>query len=465
VRGSLVGIWIFRILALVSLLAAAFFSFRLARGFALTSPFAGPGGFSPTDGQPATAPASPGVGETPGVQATNSPDVETPAGWDGASRVTILVMGLDYRDWESGEGAPRTDTMILLTIDPLSRTAGMLSIPRDLYVSIPGFQYDRINTAYREGEIFQLPGGGPALAVETVEQLIGVPIDFYAQIDFNSFVRMIDEIGGLKIDIPEPIEVDPIGERPPRILPAGRTVLPGEMALAYARARGTEGGDFDRAVRQQQVIFAIRDRILSKDLIPILLTKSAVLYNELAAGVHTDLSLEQAVQLGILATQIPEENIRRGVIGAEQILFYTTPEGDQVLKPIPDKIRELRDQVFGTSNLSSPLTGLSLVEQLAAEAANVLILNGTFQEGLALDTAAYLTGLGLTIPDANASNALETVAYTTIYIYTGKPYTVKMLVEALKIQPHLIYLRYDPNSPYDIQVVLGNDWIASHTLP
>jgi polyisoprenyl-teichoic acid--peptidoglycan teichoic acid transferase len=71
--------------------------------------------------------------------------------WDGASRVTALVMGLDYRDWEAGEGAPRTDTMILLTIDPLSKTAGMLNIPRDLWVNIPGFDYDRINTAYRLG--------------------------------------------------------------------------------------------------------------------------------------------------------------------------------------------------------------------------------------------------------------------------------------------------------------------------
>ena len=77
----------------------------------------------------------------------------TPEPWDGASRVTLLVMGLDYRDWLAGEGPPRTDSMILLTLDPLNRTAGMLSIPRDLWVTIPGgFDNNRINTAYSLGE-------------------------------------------------------------------------------------------------------------------------------------------------------------------------------------------------------------------------------------------------------------------------------------------------------------------------
>jgi len=74
-----------------------------------------------------------------------------PQPWDGASRVNVLVVGLDYRDWESGEGAPRTDTMILLSVDPITKTAGMLSIPRDLWVNVPGFEPSRINGAYRNG--------------------------------------------------------------------------------------------------------------------------------------------------------------------------------------------------------------------------------------------------------------------------------------------------------------------------
>src|SRR4030066_1925124 len=135
----------------------------------------------------------------------------TPQPWDGASRVTVLVMGLDYRDWEAGDGPPRTDTMILLTSDPLTKTAGMLNVPRDLWVSIPGFEYGRINTAYPLGIAFEVPGGGPGLAMRTIESLLGVPIDYYAIIDFYAFEQFIDELGGINVHVPSTISVDPIG--------------------------------------------------------------------------------------------------------------------------------------------------------------------------------------------------------------------------------------------------------------
>lgn len=429
----------------------------LGSGFSFTQPTPTPDPNRPT----------PRPGETP----QNDPppaDLSQYQVWDGADRVTILVMGLDYRDWETGEGAPRTDTMILLTLDPLSKTAGMLSIPRDLYVSIPGFEYDRINTAYRQGEIFQYPGnpgGGPGLAMATVEQLLGVEIDFYAQVDFYAFARMIDEIGGLKLEITEPIEVDPIGERPPRVLEPGVVTLPGDIALAYARARKTDGGDFDRARRQQQVILAIRDRILEYQLIPTLIAKAPILYNELSQGVNTNMTLDQAIRLGLLAKDIPEENIRRGVIGEEHIVFFTTPTGDQVLKPRPDAIREVRDYVFGTVDLSSPLAGLPLEERVAIENAVVSVLNGTFTQGLAASTAEYLTGLGFNIPADRVGNASEVYTFTTIVDYTGKPYTVQLLAETLGVQSNRVILNYLADSPVDIEVNLGNDWAGSNPLP
>src|SRR6185436_2519249 len=128
-----------------------------------------------------------------------APESLLPPAWDGASRVNILFIGLDYRDYILNEGPPRSDTMILFTVDPQSKTAGMLSIPRDLWVNIPGFGYSRINTAYASGEGNRLPGGGPALASKTVEQFLGVTIDYYAQIDFNAFVEFIDLIGGIEV--------------------------------------------------------------------------------------------------------------------------------------------------------------------------------------------------------------------------------------------------------------------------
>ena len=211
------------------------------------------------------------------LQAVSGPTADP---WDGKNRVTILIMGLDYRDWEGG-GPSRTDTMILFTVDPVTNTAGILSIPRDLWVNVPGYGYYKINQAYYIGEANNLPGGGPALAVETVKETLGVDINYYAQIDFDAFVKFIDEIDGVKLDIPAEIDLYTIGGDKVVKLEPGRYTLPGNIALAYARNRYTEGSDFDRAKRQQQVIMAVRDRILSFDMLPKLITRSGAIYNEL----------------------------------------------------------------------------------------------------------------------------------------------------------------------------------------
>ncbi len=400
--------------------------------------------------------------QTPLQQASGpAPEV-----WDGAARVTVLAMGLDYRDWSAGEGAPRTDTMMLLTLDPMARTAGMLSIPRDLWVNIPGFEYGRINTAYSLGEAYKYPdGGGPGLAMATVEGLLGVPIDYYAQIDFNAFVRFIDEIGGVKVDIQEKIVVDPLGDNNTKTLKPGRQTLPGDLALAYARQRKTEGGDFDRAQRTQQVIMGIRNRIMSAEMLPTLISKAPVLYQELAAGVRTNLTLEQAIRLAWLAQQIPDENIKQGAIGPpEQVLLVKSPQGDDVLKPITDKIRLLRDDVFFDQQFLSPAAAsMAPVDLVKAEGAKITVMNGTVAAGLAAQTTEYLQAQG--IPVASTANADQVYAVTTIYDYTGKIYTVKYLVDLMKIQANQIYSRYDPTSQVDVVVILGNDWAASNPMP
>ena len=95
-----------------------------------------------------------------------------------------------------------------------------------------------------------MPGGGPGMAIKTVEGLLGVEINYYAQVDFSAFTRFIDELGGVKIDVPKKIKIDPIVGDPVK-LKAELQVLNGELALAYARARNTKGGDLDRALRQQ----------------------------------------------------------------------------------------------------------------------------------------------------------------------------------------------------------------------
>jgi LCP family protein required for cell wall assembly len=387
-----------------------------------------------------------------------------PLPWDGASRVTVLVMGLDYRDWEAGEGPPRTDTMILLTIDPLTKTAGMMNVPRDLWVSIPGFEYGRINTAYPLGIAFEIPGGGPALAMQTVEALLGVPIDYYAIIDFFAFEQFIDELGGIYVEVPAEIKVDPIGQHNTVTLPPGRQILDGPTALAYARARHTEGGDFDRATRQQQVILAIKDRAL--ELGPAqLATRASALYTELSSGIHTDMSLDDALRLGWLALDIPLSSIQRGAIAPPTaVMMAKSPDGTQdILIPVPDQIRLIRDQVFTSSSMASPI--LTVGDErlnMQTEAAAIVVSNGTYVEGLASDTQTYLQSQGANVVGTRNS---DYTIYTRLIDYTGKPYTDRYLVNLMQITPYSISFQYDPASQVDVLVILGDDWVGNNPMP
>jgi LCP family protein required for cell wall assembly len=355
--------------------------------------------------------------------------------------------------------------MILLTLDPVTRTAGILSIPRDLWVAIPGFKHGKINTAYYLGDAHKLPGGGPGLAVKTVEEFLGVPINFYAQVDFGVFVRFIDEIGGVKIDVPEEITVDLLGSgsSTKKRLQPGVQVLPGEWALAYARARYTEGGDFDRAQRQQQVIMAIRDRIISFEMLPILISKADVLYQELSSGVRTNLGIDQIIKLAILANQVPEDQINRGVISEKYILFGRSPDNLSVLIPIIDKIHVLRDDIFASSGALNPLTPGNDMERMIAERASVSIQNGTNTAGLAGSTAQYLESIGMNV--VSSSNNPQNATLTTMIDHSGKPHTSSFLVDLMGISALKIIHDYNPNSQVDIEVILGNDWARNNPLP
>jgi LCP family protein required for cell wall assembly len=277
-----------------------------------------------------------------------------PNPWDGVERVTILIMGVDYRDWLEGAGAPRSDTMMLVSLDPITNQASLMSIPRDLWVEIPGFGYNRINTAYRFGESAHLPGGGPALAMQTVEKWFGVPIGYYAVIDFHTFEDMIDEIGGIDVVVEERIKISAI-DRHQRWLEPGPQHLDGPDALAYARVRKNAGGDFGRADRQQQVVVAVLNRLVSLDMLPSLIQKAPRLYQELSEGVRTNLSLEQMVQLAWSAIKLDSDDIHRGVIGPPKMVgFYTRPDGAQVLRAVPDAIRVLRDELFVETSAFGP---------------------------------------------------------------------------------------------------------------
>lgn len=405
-------------------------------------------------------PVSNGEDLPPPPPPISSADSLIPPEWDGASRVNILFLGLDERDWVEGLGAPRSDTMILFTVDPLSKTAGMISIPRDLWVNIPGFGYSRINTAYSSGEGSNLPGGGPGLAMRTVEQLLGVPIQYYAQVDFVAFEEAIDAMGGLEICIPEPITVSIIGKENKERIKAGCQNLYGYQVLGYARNRKTQGGDIDRANRQQLVIMALRDQIFSPGNFPHMVAIAPDVYAEASSGLQTNMTFDDALRLGTLMSQIPVESIKRGVIdytmgSLDNVILGG--ENASVMKPFPDKIRELRDQIFTSGGAVSPLAEGDPAALMQAEGARVHILNGSFTPGLDVNTGNYFLNLG--VPVTEVGQADRTYDRTIIYIYGPKLYTLKYLQAAFGITSSTqIRMQPDPNSTVDIEVRLGNDW-------
>ncbi len=246
--------------------------------------------------------------------------------WDGSTRITCLALGLDYRDWEAGEKYSRTDSMMLLTYDPITGMAGMLSLPRDLWVAIPNHGYGRINTAYFLGEAENLPGGGPRLAIDTVELFLGIDIQYYAVINFEGFVDFIDSIDKLAINVKEQITVDPIGPGNTVTLYPGVQDLDGKTALAYARYRYSEGGDFERAQRQQDVIYAIYEQMVWQ--LPQLLLNSDQLFASISKAFVTNLTFNDMMKLAWTVVDLQPYQIARSVIAPPyQVEYGKTADG------------------------------------------------------------------------------------------------------------------------------------------
>ncbi len=405
-----------------------------------------------------------------------APAVALPPTWDGASRVSILLLGVDTEPVLDAQGhvspdrigPARSDTMILLTLDPQTKTAGMMSIPRDLWVNIPGFNYAKINTAYFNGESFKLPGGGPELAMRTVEQVIGVPIQYYAQVQFWSFTNLIDEIGKVKVFVPKKITIDPMGPGSDKImLSAGYHVLGGVEALAYVRQRHTEGGDVDRSNRQQAVILAVKEKVTDPANFSTLLANAPVIYNNVQTGIRTNLTFDEIMRLGMLVKDIPPENIKRGVIDYTMVQLdnvMVNGQNQSIFKPIPDKIRELRDEIFSSAGAVSPLANASSLELAKQEAATIAIYNGSKVQGLAQRTADFLKSQGFNVVLVGNSNAFPGV--TQVVSHRTKLYTMKYFKELFSINSGAqLANKPDPAAQADVDIIVADDWGIKNTMP
>ncbi len=250
-----------------------------------------------------------------------------------------------------------------------------------------------------------------------------------------------------------------------KTLEPGNCTLPGNYALAYARARNSEGGDFDRAARQQELIRAIRDRILAFDMVPILLKNADDIYARLSEGIHTNLTLQQAIQLGMLALDLENDEIKSGIIGPEMLYAGKSPDGLDILIAIPDEIRLLRDEIFNNDAGAVAMidTSKSVFELALEEAPTIGIYNGTYEEGLAGTTSDYFTELGFNVVESG--NAGDIYTSTTVYIYAGTPQTAAYLTEMMNLNGSRVRVRYDPEATVDVAIMLGSDWALNNPMP
>lgn len=265
---------------------------------------------------------------------------------DQTERINVLVMGIDRRPGEPF--ISRTDTMMLMSLDPQGKTASILSIPRDLYVVLPGRGRDRINTAFVYGSAGNNPEGGAQLAMQTVEYNLGVPVDHYLLVDFAAVIDGVDAIGGIDVyvpyDINDPTFPDMNYGYDPLYIPAGQHHFDGLTALKYARTRHQDS-DFYRARRQQQVVLAVRDRVLGLGL-GELIRQAPFLWRQVDQGIKTDLSLDDLLRVVSLAASISDDSIRNEVLDQNYVTPYRTETGASVLVPLNENISPLIQELF-----------------------------------------------------------------------------------------------------------------------
>jgi polyisoprenyl-teichoic acid--peptidoglycan teichoic acid transferase len=263
-------------------------------------------------------------------------------------RVNLLLVGVDRR---SGTGwTYRTDTIMVVTMDPATRAAGVLSIPRDLQVPIPGHGPDRINTANVYGYRQDYPGGGPGLLKATIAASFRIPIDGYLMVDFDTFVRIVDAVGGIEVDVPKVLHdtryPDPRPGDPHAFktihFDAGLQHMDGERALQYARSRMSTS-DFDRAERQQQILVALRERTLQPGVIP----RWPLLVQTVMSGIKTDLGPGKLLVLALAAIQVDASRMEHLVLEPPMVSGQRRADGAAVQVPNWGLINSRLDAMFG----------------------------------------------------------------------------------------------------------------------
>jgi LCP family protein required for cell wall assembly len=372
-----------------------------------------------------------------------------------SNRVTVLLMGVDNRPKQT---VSRTDSVMVITLNPADGTVGMFSLPRDLLVTVPGFgDVVKINMVHVLGEIRQYPGGGPELLKETVEDLLGYPVDYYVRMNFDGFRQVIDLIGGVDIEVPREIRDDLYPDEnygyDPLYIPAGEQHMDGALALKYARTRHVDS-DYGRADRQQQVILAVRDRIMQPGHLAALLPRLPGLAIAMANTVQTDMPVEKGIALARAVGEMEDRDPQRVVVDNSFGAVSLDPKLGYILTPDMAKLRAAADSIFADQIAAD---GVDIERQVITdEAARLVVLNGTTQEGLGAQTAADLGTHGFAV--SAVGNAAAADFTDTVIISHGdtKPQTLEALIQLFEIAPESVRSE-PPSEEQDLTLIVGTD--------
>jgi LCP family protein required for cell wall assembly len=367
---------------------------------------------------------------------------------NGQETVNFLLIGSDRRPG----GSFRTDTMVIAILRPNEGQVSLISIPRDLWVSIPDWGNQRINTAYQHGVSVGYPGGGPGLLKDTILYNLGIRIDHTAMVEFDGFRQIVDTLGGVDVPVSCPYtdwrlidpSYDPNNENNWHLYTTGPGLIhmDGDLALWYARSR-QRSNDFDRGRRQQEVLRSLFVQALQANT----LTRIPELYNNLRSTVETDLGLGDVLQLAIYAPKMTNADIRSYYIRPPYVNSWITESGAYVLLPDEAALQAMLTEAM------SPST--QVVEK---QAIVIDVMNGTAIEGYEtlastrLNYAGYETHI---VPSDRQDYAYSVLIDKT----TAQDYSQSdPILNVMGMSAGNVISSPDPNSKAHYLLIIGYDY-------
>jgi len=344
-------------------------------------------------------------------------------------RVNILVIGTDVTFGNRRQILPiaRADSLLLASFDPATDKINALSIPRDTRAAIPGVGVTKINAAYAFG--------GPGLTIRTVEDLLGVKVDFYIKLGPKSFAKLVDAIGGVEVDVEKDMKYTDNWASLRINLKKGRQVLNGTQAEGYIRFRHDALGDIGRVERQQKILMALFHKLKN----PTMVMRTPQLIRAFTENTQTNLNLPEMMSLGMFSVRLEEADIRTATLPGGFTPNFWEPDWAKI-RPL------VLDHFYGVS------------PEMLAET-RIEVLNASGVPGLARRTAGRLERLGFKI--VRVGTAKETAATTLIIDRAGRDPVTRLLAEFLG-KPRI--LRQAQVADVDITVLLARDYASISLL-